>query len=147
MVIKQKLAKILLIEDSKTEFTLTQMLLRRENVVADMDLARSTSEALKYLASKKKPDLIIIDKKLAALEKNKFIDTIKKRKTLKNIPIVMLFGINDHTSTINPYACEIGTAICLDKPLNHDKLSFITKEIDFLAFHASENQIYLCVKN
>jgi|GEM_PF-3403814 len=147
MVIKQNLAKILLIEDSKNEFILTQMLLRRENVVVDMDLARSTSEALKYLSSKKKPDLIIIDKRLAVLEKNKFIDTIKKRKALKDIPIVMLFGIHDETSEINPYACEIGTTICLDKPLNHDKLSFITKEIDFLSFHASENQIYLCIKN
>lgn len=147
MIMKHNLAKILLIEDSKNEFTLTQMLLRRENVVVDMDLARSTSEALKYLSSQRRPDLIIIDKRLAALEKNKFITTIKKHKNLKNIPVVMLFGIHAHTSEINPYACEIGTSICLDKPLNHDKLSFITKEIDFLAFHASENQIYLCVKN
>jgi len=147
MITKKKLAKILLIENSKNEFTLTQMLLRRENVVVDMDLARSTNEAFEYLSSKDKPDLIIIDKRLAALEKNKFIDKIKKHQKLKNIPIVMLFGIHDQPSEINPYACEIGTSICLDKPLNHDKFSFITKQIDFLSFHASENQIYLCVKN
>jgi response regulator RpfG family c-di-GMP phosphodiesterase len=140
-----KLAKILLIEDSKNEFLLTQMLLRRENVIIDMDLTRSPAEALTYLKSNK-PDLIVIDKRIAVLENNKFIKSIQKHKILKNIPVVMLFGIGDETAEINPYSCELGVNICLDKPLNHDKLSFITKQIDFLSFQASENQIYLCAK-
>ncbi len=140
-----KLAKILLVEDSKNEFLLTQMLLRRENVILDMDFTRSPDEALKYLKSNK-PDLIIIDKRIALLDNNKFIRTIRKYKNLKNIPVVMLFGIVNETAEMTPYSCELGVNICLDKPLNHDKLSFVTKQIDFLSFQASENQIYLCKK-
>lgn len=139
------LAKVLLVEDSKNEFLLTQMLLRRENVLLDMDLTRSPQQALTYLKSTK-PDLIIIDKRIASLENNKLIKTLQKQKRLKNIPVVMLFGIGDETSEMSPYSCELGVNICLDKPLNHDKLSFVTKQIDFLSFQASENKIYLCAK-
>lgn len=137
------LAKVLLVEDSKNEFLLTQMLLRRENVVLDMDLARSNDEAIQYL-SKHKVDLIIIDKRLALQEENKLISFIQTHKKFKHIPVVMLFGISNETSDITPYSCELGVNVCLDKPLNYDKMHFVTKQIDFLSFQQSGNQIYLC---
>ncbi len=139
----RNLAKILLVEDSKNEFLLTQMLLRRENVILDIDFVRSNDEAIKYLSTKK-ADIVIIDKRIALQEENMLINFIQNDKKLKKIPVVMLFGISNETSDITPYSCEVGVNICLDKPLNYDKLSFITKQIDFLSFQRSGNQIYLC---
>lgn len=139
----RNLAKILLVEDSKNEFLLTQMLLRRENVILDIDFVRSNDEAMKYLSTKK-ADIVVIDKRIALQEENILINFIQNDKKLKKIPVIMLFGISNETSDITPYSCEVGVNICLDKPLNYDKLSFITKQIDFLSFQRSENQIYLC---
>ena len=140
---KHNLAKVILVEDSKNEFLLTQMLLRRENVVVDMELLRSNDEAIQYL-SKNKVDLIIIDKRIALQENNKLINFIQDHKKLRSIPVVMLFGIANEPSDITPYSCELGVSVCLDKPLNFDKISFTTKQIDFLSFQKSGNQIYLC---
>jgi response regulator RpfG family c-di-GMP phosphodiesterase len=137
------LAKILLVEDSKNEFLLTQMLLRRENIVLDIDLSRSNDEAIKYLSTKK-ADIIVIDKRIALQEDNKLITFIQNSSNLKKIPVVMLFGISNETSDITPYSCELGVNLCLDKPLNYDKISFLTKQVDFLSFQRSGNQIYLC---
>ena len=139
----RKLAKILFIEDSKNEFLLTKMLLERENIVTDLELARNAKEAMDYLANNPKPDLIFLDKRLTLIDKNSILNQLKIDRKFKNIPVILIFGIENMPEHINPRACENGVVACIDKPVNYDKLLFITKQIKFLALHYEENKIYL----
>lgn len=151
MVEKQQQAKILFVEDSKNEFLLNSMILRRENVEVDMDHVRDVVEALDYLKGRKKhrkvtrlPDLILLDQRLVTMDDDQLLKKIEKEKLFKNIPVVMFSGMNSKEEQES--APGLNTIAFFDKPVNLDKLTQVVHKIKKLFFKTSGNKKCLCVK-
>ena len=148
----KKLAKVLFVEDSKNEFILNMMILRREKVNVQMDHVRDGVEALDYLKFQGKyvdhenrlPDLILLDQRLITMDGDELLKNIKQDDALKNIPVVMFSGLikSEQENEI----MKLGAVASYDKPINYDKLQDICDSVEGLRFE-NENEIrYLCVK-
>ncbi len=143
---KQQLAKILFIEDSKNEFRLTNALLEKEGLEVDMVFARSTKKATEFL-KKNQVDLMILDKQLALLDNFKLIKYIANNKCSSDIPVVLMLGIQyTQKAEFSKYKQDTKLVLRIDKPLNYDKLISVVNQIKNLSFHREKNKIYLYKK-
>lgn len=150
-MVEKRQAKVLFVEDSKNEFLLNSMILRRENVEVDMDHVRDGVEALDYLKGRKKykdiiriPDLILLDQRLVTMDGDQLLRKMKEDKTLKNIPVVMFSGVVSEEEQED--FTKLGAIAFFDKPVNLDKLTQVVHKSDNLSFKTTGNKKYLCVK-
>ncbi len=149
---EKKLAKVLFVEDSKNEYILNMMVLRREQTEVQMDHVRDGTEALDYLrfkgrfkdSEKRLPDLILLDQRLITMDGDEVLKKIKKDDVLKHIPVVMFSGIIKFEKTEE--FKKLGALALYDKPINFDKLSAICNAVDELHFVTEGEIKYLCVK-
>lgn len=146
---EKKLAKILFVEDSKNEYLLNLMILRRENVEVDIDYVRDGKEALDYLNHRNKyhyiktmPDLIILDQRLVTMDGDEVLKLIKKDSRLTDIPLVMFSGMRNKKESEK--FLKLGAREFFDKPMNFDKLAQVVNKIENLSFIKENNKNYLC---
>lgn len=144
-------AKVLFVEDSKNEYHLNLMILRRENAEVKMDHVRDGIEALEYLNKKNKyqdlkdyPDLILLDQRLITMDGDQVLKHIQDNKKLREIPVVMFSGVVNQEEA-EKYL-KLGASGFYDKPINFDKLSQVVKEIKTLEFVEENGKKYLCRK-
>jgi two-component system, chemotaxis family, chemotaxis protein CheY len=119
---KQKTKKkILAIDDDASIRALLEILFQRKyDVVSKED----GLEALLWLENGNIPDLIVADIQMPKMNGVDFVNTIKKSGYFRDIPIVMLSGVDDNL--IKKQCLESGVSKFYQKPFNpNDVLEYI----------------------
>ncbi|MGD9395897.1 MAG: response regulator [Candidatus Thorarchaeota archaeon] len=121
--------KILLVEDNTDDVLLTLRALQRANILNEVVVARDGSEALDYLTSvgqyagrdpKDLPVVVLLDLKMPRMGGLEFLEKIRKVKSLRFLPVVIL------TSSIEDKD--------INESYNHGANSYIQKPVDFDQF-------------
>ncbi|MBI4547456.1 MAG: response regulator [Ignavibacteriae bacterium] len=119
---------ILLVEDNLAHQKITEYVLKRNNVKANIFVVRDGQEALDYLYHKNSytdilsfplPDLILLDLNLPKRDGREVLKVIKDDPILKDIPIVIV-STSDREEDVN-YAFEHGVVAYISKSKGFDK--------------------------
>jgi two-component system, chemotaxis family, chemotaxis protein CheY len=109
--------KILAIDDDTSIRTLLELLFQRKyDVVSKED----GLQALLWLENGNRPDLIVADIQMPKMNGIDFIKTVKKSGYFRDIPVVMLSGIDD--KVIKKQCMDAGITKFYQKPFNPNDL-------------------------
>ncbi|MBT3209791.1 MAG: response regulator [Bacteroidetes bacterium] len=109
--------KILVIDDEATIRTLlVSFLSRKYNVVSQ----NNGAEGLAWLQEGDIPDLIVCDVEMPKLDGYEFIKSVKASGYFKNIPLIMLSGLD--TSAERVKCLKMGANDFIVKPFNPEEL-------------------------
>jgi len=129
MTDRQKIVKILLVEDNPDDIQITQRALKEAKIINKLWIVRDGQEALDFLyhrdkyqdiATSPKPGLILLDINLPKVNGLEVLKKIKQSPDLKRIPTVMLTVSRRDEDVIRGY--------------NHGCNSFIQKPVEFEKF-------------
>jgi len=109
--------KILVIEDSLPVRKILEHVLGKENEVI---LTTNGAEALDWLQKETIPDLIICDIQMPVMSGEEFVVEIKSSGFFRDIPIIMLSGIESSSERIK--MLKMGVNDYLVKPFNPEEL-------------------------
>lgn len=124
----------LLVDDSKVaRFALSKLLEIRD---MDVEMAGSAEEALDYLNSKAKPDVIFMDHLMPGMSGVEAIKVIKSNPDTAGIPIIMC--TSKKSSSFVDEARNFGVYNILTKPPHTESLNLI---LDQLASDAEESRL------
>lgn len=127
---------ILLVEDNPDDIELTIRALKKNNIVADIDIVNDGVEAIDYLFgtgiySGKDisviPHLILLDIKLPRLDGFTVLKHIRENTLTKLIPVVILTTSNEESDIKSGYL--LGANSYIRKPVNFEKFMEVVKEI------------------
>jgi len=119
---------ILLVEDNLAHQKITEYVLKRNNVKANIFVVRDGQEALDFLFHKNSyadfstfptPDLILLDLNLPKRDGREVLMVIKSDPALKDIPVVIV-STSDREEDVN-YAFQNGVAAYISKSKGFDK--------------------------
>lgn len=121
--------RLLLVEDDEADILLAQRAFERANIWNPLDVVRNGREALDYLYhrgefsdSKKypRPDLILLDLNLPALDGRDVLKTIRADSSLNSIPVVIV-STSDYERDIE-FGRQHGVHHYIIKPLQVDNI-------------------------
>jgi PleD family two-component response regulator len=95
--------RILVVEDSPTQATRLQHLLKSANI--DSLLAQSAADAIKRLEQDTKWDAILSDIEMPEINGFELCQTVKKMPTARKIPFILLVSLKDTTDVLRAIAC------------------------------------------
>ena len=127
-VLKMKIRRILLAEDSLNDINLTLRALTENHLANIVDVARDGAEALDYLYRRGKfanrppgnPALLVLDNKMPKVDGLEVLQQIKADEQLKTIPIVMLTSSREQGDMLKGYALGVN--------------AYVVKPVDFCDF-------------
>lgn len=132
--------KILLIEDNPADVLLTKESFNRSKTPNVVGVVTNGAAALRFLrrtapfASATRPDLIILDLNLPAVDGREVLAEIKTDPKLKSIPIVVLTTSGDKRDAMRAY--ELNANCYVTKPMNlHDFVSAVRAIEEFWLGH------------
>jgi CheY-like chemotaxis protein len=109
--------KILLIDDDEDDQEIFMMAVNEVSKKAECVALSDASMALKKLENKEVvPDVIFLDLNMPIMNGQQFLVEIKKRDSLKNIPVIV-FSTSFHQATID-LTKELGAKDFITKPNN-----------------------------
>jgi len=108
---------ILIIDDSLPVRKILQAVLGKENEVIQKE---NGQDALEWLQEGNLPDLIVCDIQMPIMSGEDFIKEIKSSGYFKEIPVIMLSGIESSEERIK--MLKLGTNDYLVKPFNPEEL-------------------------
>ena len=118
--------EILLVENNSDEEELAMLALKNNNI-ADVHVARSDSEVLKYLFGSAKgdgffinhrPKLILLNLKSSNIDWLNVLKKIKKHPWTKKIPIVILTASCSKIDMLDSYSLGVDDYICRREDIN-----------------------------
>jgi len=109
--------KILVIDDSSTNVVLLNAVLLQYGY--EVITAFSAKEAFRIL-EKESPDLILLDLLMPEISGFDFLGEIKKKKKLKNIPVVIVSAVGSKENV--SLTQELGAVSFINKPVNIEEL-------------------------
>ncbi len=109
--------KILVIDDSSTNVVLLNAVLLQYGY--EVITAFSAKEAFRLL-DKESPDLILLDLLMPEISGFDFLGEIKKKKKLKNIPVVIVSAVGSKENV--SLTQELGAVSFINKPVNIEEL-------------------------
>ena len=109
--------KILVIDDSSTNVVLLNAVLLQYGY--EVITAFSAKEAFRLL-EKESPDLILLDLLMPEISGFDFLGEIKKKKKLKNIPVVIVSAVGSKENV--SLTQELGAVSFINKPVNIEEL-------------------------
>jgi CheY-like chemotaxis protein len=121
--------RLLLVEDDEADILLAQRAFERANIWNPLDVVRNGREALDYLYNRgnyadrslyPRPDLILLDLNLPALDGREVLKTIRADASLKDIPIVIV-STSDYERDIE-FGRQHGVHHYIIKPLQVDNI-------------------------
>ena len=127
---------ILLVEDNPDDIKLTQRAFMKSNIADKIDLriAEDGLSALDYLfgsnLSKNKgqlPAIILLDLNLPKLNGLQVLERIRKEKTTKLIPVIILTSSKEDTDLIRAY--KLGTNSYIRKPVDFEKFKAAIQQL------------------
>jgi CheY-like chemotaxis protein len=127
--------EILLVEDTPSDIRLTQEALKRSELTYTMAVANDGVEAMDYLnqlkaskdASKRLPDLILLDLNMPRKNGHEVLADIKADKDLRHIPVVLLTVSQRDEDVMEALKLKMNYYIA--KPVTAQKLSILVKAI------------------
>jgi two-component system response regulator len=134
-----KLIEILLVEDNPGDIVLTKEAFKESKILVNLNIVEDGLEALDYLNQKEqykekpKPDLILLDLNLPRMNGFELLTKIKKNKSLRNIPVVVLTCSNATEDIIKIYALRANCFIT--KPVNLKQFNNVIKGISNFWFN------------
>lgn len=119
-----KTAKILIVEDSKTQMIQLQSLLESEKFI--VNTAENGKEALAVL-DETIPDVIISDIIMPEMDGYEFCKNLKAKREWNDIPVILLTSLTDPQDVIK--GLNVGADNFIPKPFSKD---FLLSRIDYL---------------
>ena len=127
---------IMLIEDNENDIKLTQIALKRSNILNKLVVLRNGVEALNYLFCRGEysdiginnlPSIILLDIKLPKVNGFEVLKNIRANQRTKLIPVIMLTSSNNKQDIISSY--DLGCNSYIIKPIDFSKFSEIIKQL------------------
>ena len=131
--------EILLVEDNPGDIVLTKEAFKESRILVNLNTVEDGLEALDYLNQKEqykekpKPDLILLDLNLPGMNGFELLTKIKKNKSLRIIPVVVLTCSNATEDIIKIYALRANCFIT--KPVNLKQFNNVIKGISNFWFN------------
>lgn len=136
MLEMQRLAKILLVEDSPDDILIVQRALKEARIINRLWVVRDGQEALDFLQHKEeyqdvakspKPGLILLDINLPKINGLEVLKRIKEDPDLKTIPTVILTlsGRDEDIARCYSHGCNS----FIQKPVDFEKFVEVVKQI------------------
>ncbi|MDZ7740873.1 MAG: response regulator [Bacteroidota bacterium] len=110
--------KILVIDDELSIRLLLENFLKKEY---DVTTKNDGLEALKWLEAGNIPDLVVADIQMPNLDGYEFIKNVRASGYFRDIPLVMLSGIESSTEKVK--CLKLGANDYIVKPFNPEELS------------------------
>lgn len=120
--------KILLVEDNTDDVLLTLRALQRANILNEVIVARDGSEALDYLTSEGQyagrdvndlPEVVLLDLKMPRMGGLEFLENIRKIRSLKFLPVVILTSSKEDRDILESY--NLGANSYIQKPVDFNQ--------------------------
>ena len=143
----EKLANVLLVDDSLPEIRLAQETLEQDHVHLNLFAVRDGIEAIKYLhqrngfANAVHVDLILLDLNMPNMDGKEVLAAIRDDRKLNAIPIVIFSG-SDASNEVEETKA-LGAVDYIVKPLSFEKLQDAVKLIKHLVFEQADDEKYL----
>lgn len=124
------LINILIVEDNLSHQKITEYVLKKSNIPAQLHVVRDGQEILDYLYRRGLytdserypiPNLILLDLNLPKHDGREVLKLIKEDPTLKEIPVVIV-STSDREEDVN-YAFQHGAAAYISKASGFDKFN------------------------
>lgn len=145
---KEKLANVLLVEDSLADIALVTAKMEIDHVHFNMEAVRDGEEAIDFLGrcngdeGSPLPDIIFLDLNLPKISGRETLRHIRQQPELQHIPTVVLSG-SDYDDDIRETR-EIGASYYLVKPLDYEKLCEAVPHLSGVYFTSDGQEICLC---
>ena len=133
----EKLAQILLVEDSRMDVELTLDAFREAKLLNPIHVASNGKDALDYVFGRNKyedrniyplPNLILLDLKLPGIDGFEVLRLIKVAPILKRLPVVVLTSSKEDGDRALSY--DIGTNSYLVKPVSFEGFLGVIRQIE-----------------
>lgn len=121
---------VLLIEDSKGDILLTKRTFKKSFLDVEMGVARDDREALAYLKSGNRPDVVLLDLNIPGKSGFEILTAIKAEKSLASIPVIMLSSSEAEHDIQAAYAHYASGYMI--KPLDETKFVAILEDLGIL---------------
>lgn len=122
---------ILLVEDNADDEQLTLRAMRQSEVPNIIRVARDGAEALDFLygahASKRLPDLVLLDLKLPKVSGLEVLQRIRSEASSKTLPVVVLTSSDEERDIVESYS--LGANSYIRKPVDFDEFIDAVKQL------------------
>ncbi len=130
--------EILMVEDDPADVELTEEALQDSKLLTRLHVVEDGIEAMEYLLMKGKyahacrPDLIILDLNLPRKNGREVLQELKRDKSLKSIPVVVLSTSNAEEDILRSY--NLGANCFITKPVGLEQFAKVVESIDSFWF-------------
>jgi CheY-like chemotaxis protein len=120
---------ILLVEDDLVDVMTVKRALKDNKIINPIHVCENGLEALKYLenSENKKPGIILLDINMPKMNGIEFLEIVKKNKTFKKIPVVVLTTSKIEQDKIESF--NLGVAGYMIKPVDYPQFVEVIKTI------------------
>ncbi len=120
----------LLVEDDQVDAMTVKRALKVIKVTNRLHIAGDGEQALAYLRDPKNetPCIILLDLSMPRMNGIEFLHVIKKDKTLKRIPVVVLTSSKEEQDRVDSF--DLGVAGYMLKPVDYAQFVEVVKTID-----------------
>jgi CheY-like chemotaxis protein len=111
--------KVLLVEDDKIDIKSVQRSFKELRITNPLVVTNNGEEALKYLENNMRdlPGLILLDLRMPRMDGIEFLNIVKKKDTLKMIPVVILTTSKEDEDKMDSF--NLGISGYMMKPVNY----------------------------
>jgi DNA-binding response OmpR family regulator len=135
MEARNKLGRILLVEDDPKDVELTLTALEEYNLANEVIVVRDGEEALEYLYSRGKfkarpsdnPSVMLLDLKLPRVDGLEVLKQIKSEEKLRMVPVVVLTSSKEEKDMVASY--RLGVNAYVVKPVDFHEFVNAIKEL------------------
>jgi two-component system, response regulator len=132
MTIETRPGKILLVEDTADDITLTLRALKRNSIVNEVAIAKDGVEALAMLGIEPPhngplPALVLLDLKVPKLDGLAVLRRIRAEPRLRRLPVVILTSSSEQRDVIESY--DLGANSYIRKPVDFQQFAEAVKTL------------------
>jgi two-component system response regulator len=133
-----RLVEMLLVEDTPTDVRLTMEAFKRAKFANHLSVVENGLEAMKFLrredkyATAPRPDLILLDLKLPAMDGHEVLAAIKADGDLKSIPVVVLTSSLSDMDVARSY--NLHASCYITKPIDFEEFVKVVSRIESFWF-------------
>lgn len=131
---QNKAINILLVEDSPSDIKMTKFAFQESKIANNLDIVTDGEQALDFLFKRgaytdaKRPDIIFLDLNLPKIDGREVLQKIKKKPSLKLIPVVILTNSGAPEDIVKSYDLNVNCYV--RKPVGMEEFIEVVKSID-----------------
>ena len=134
MLIRPRIAEILLVEDNPADVRLTMEAMRESKMLSRVTVVSDGEQALDYLrrrgpyATATRPDLVLLDLNLPKKDGREVLQEIKAIEDLRRIPVVVLTTSKAEEDIYRTY--DLHANCYITKPMDLDRFIEVVQQIE-----------------